>query len=62
MSAKRTTALCILLNAMHEIKRAVTATLAAALLSGQSNKENAKPFEVVETTLDQVKPPISRAS
>jgi len=47
---------------MHEIKRAVTATLAAALLSGQSNKENAKPFEVVETTLDQVKPPISQAS
>jgi len=39
---------------MHEIKRAVTATLAAALLSGQSNKENAKPFEVVETTIDQV--------
>lgn len=33
---------------------AVTAALTVALLQGQGTKESSKPFEVVETTIDQV--------
>src|SRR5215831_11856477 len=44
-----------LIIAMRKILMAALASaLTAALLPGQGSKEKAKPFEVVETTIDQI--------
>jgi hypothetical protein len=39
---------------MRRILVAAGAALTAALLHGQDSKERPKPFEIVETTIDQI--------